>query len=214
MLGALVPPVAYLYSTLVGLTTRLRTRGVEHRDKLRAEDRRFIYAFWHQRQVYFTWTHRGDPADTLVSKSKDGELIARTMRLCRMGARRGSSSRGGAAAVREMMESVQAGRDLAITPDGPRGPAREVKEGVVFLAQKLGIPILPLTNALTRRKELARAWDRFQIPLPFGRAVVRYAEPIFVGPDDDLAAKARELKESLDRITELAEREVREWPAE
>lgn len=214
MLSALVPPLAYLYSTFFGLTTRIRVRGQEHRDRLRAQDQRFIYAFWHQRQVLFTWTHRGDPADALVSKSKDGELIARTMKLCRMGARRGSSSRGGAAAVRDLMESVDAGRDIAITPDGPRGPAREVKEGVVFLAQKLGIPILPLTNALSRRVQLERAWDKFQVPLPFGRAVIRYGEPIMVGPDDDLAAKAREVRDAIERITELAEREVREWPAE
>lgn len=209
---ALIPYLAYSYVTAVGLTTRLRVLGQERRDRLRAEGQRFIYAFWHQRQVLFTWTHRDDPADVLVSRSKDGELIARTMELSRIGACRGSSSRGGAAAARELMESVSAGRDIGITPDGPKGPARQVKEGAVFLAQKLGIPILPLTNAMTHRLELARAWDRFHVPLPCGRAVLVYGEPIPVGPGDDLAAKAAEVKASLDAITEQAEREVREWP--
>lgn len=208
---ALIPYVAYAYSTLVGLTTRIRILGQERRDALRREDRRFIYAFWHQRQVLFTWTHRGDPADTLVSRSKDGELIARTMELCRMGAKRGSSSRGGAAAARELMESAAAGRDLAITPDGPKGPARVVKPGVIFLAQKLGIPILPLTCAVTRKVEF-RSWDRFQLPLPFGRAVLVYGEPIFVAPADDAAAKAAELKAALDAITERAENEAAQRP--
>src|SRR5581483_10271930 len=190
LVRALIPYLAYAYVTLVGLTTRLRVREARHRDALRAANKRFIYAFWHQRQVFLTWTHRGDPADTLVSRSKAGELIARTMELSRMGARRGSSSRGGAVAARELMESVAAGRDIALTPDGPKGPAREVKEGVLFLAQKLGIPILPITNGLSRKLEFSRAWDKFQVPLPFGRAVLRYGAPIEVGPGDDLAAKA------------------------
>jgi lysophospholipid acyltransferase (LPLAT)-like uncharacterized protein len=208
---ALIPYLAYSYVTLVGLTTRFRFRGQEHRDRLRAANRRFIYAFWHQRQVIFTWTHRGDPADTLVSRSKDGELIARTMELSRMGAKRGSSTRGGAVAARELIESVESGRDIAITPDGPKGPAREVKDGVIFLAQKLGVPILPLSCALSRRVEFAKAWDKFQVPLPFGRAVIRYAEPIAVGPHDDAKAKAAELKAALDRITQEAERELEDW---
>lgn len=212
MLGALVPPLAYAYVSFVGLTTRMRVRGLEHRDALRAKNQRFVHVFWHQRQVFFTWSHRGDSCDVLVSKSKDGELIARTMRLSNIGACRGSSSRGGAAAAREMMESLDAGRDVGITPDGPRGPAREVKEGALYLAQKRGVPILPITNALSRRVELSRAWDKFHVPLPFGRAVVRYGEPIWVGPNDDLAAKAREVKAELDRITELADQEVSAWP--
>lgn len=213
MLRALIPYLAYAYVTLVGWTTRLRVRGAEHRDGLRAGNRRFIYAFWHQRQVFFTWTHRGDPSDVLVSRSKDGEIIARTMELSRVGACRGSSSRGGAAATRELMQSVTAGRDIGVTPDGPRGPAREVKEGVVFLAQKLGIPILPISNALSRRLEFARSWDKFQVPLPLGRAALVYGPPVVVGPGDDLALKAAELKAALDQATELAEREVRDWPA-
>ncbi len=205
---ALIPYLAYAYVSFVGLTTRFRFRGQEARERLRARNQRFIYAFWHQRQVILTYTHRGDPADTLVSRSADGELIARTMELSRMGAKRGSSSRGGAVAARELMESVAEGRDIAITPDGPKGPAREVKDGVIFLAQKLGIPILPITSACSRRVELAKAWDKFHVPLPFGRCVVRYGEPIVVGPADDVKAKAAELKETLERITRLADEEA------
>jgi hypothetical protein len=207
-LRRLVPYLAFSYITLVGWTTRLRVIGQDRRDALRAEGRRFIYAFWHQRQVFLTYTHRGDPARVLVSKSKDGELIAETMRLSRMSSARGSSSRGGPQAVREMMEHVEQGYDLAFTPDGPRGPAREVKAGVLYLAQKLGLPILPLSCALSNRVEFARAWDRFQAPLPFGRACLMYGEPIRVGPDDDLAVKGAELKAELDRLTLAADREV------
>ena len=205
MLRRVVPYLAYAYVSLVGLTTRLTTVRGHVRDGLKARDRRFIYAFWHQRQVYFTWAHRGVGAAVLVSRSKDGEMIAETMRLSDIGAVRGSSSRGGAAAVRQLMEVLQSGLDIGITPDGPKGPAREVKDGVIFLAQKLGAPIVPITNALSNKLELKRAWDRFQVPLPFGRAVVAYGEPIEVGPGDDLAAKAAELRAALERITAEAD---------
>jgi lysophospholipid acyltransferase (LPLAT)-like uncharacterized protein len=208
VLRRLVPYLAYAYVSFVGLTTRLTTVRGEVRDGLKSRNRRFIYAFWHQRQVYFTWAHRGVGAAVLVSRSKDGEMIAETMRLSDIGAVRGSSSRGGAAAVRQLMETLASGLDIGITPDGPKGPAREVKDGVIFLAQKLGAPILPLSNALSNKLEFKKAWDRFQVPLPFGRAAVVYAEPIEVGPGDDLAAKAAELKAALDRVTAEADRLV------
>ena len=205
MLRRLVPYLAYAYVTFVGWTNRLTTVRGEIRDGFKSRNERFIYPFWHQRQVYFTWAHRGVGAAVLVSRSKDGEMIAETMRLSDIGAVRGSSSRGGAVAVRGLMEVLQSGLDIGITPDGPKGPAREVKDGAVFLAQKLGVPLLPLTNALTRKLEIKKAWDRFQVPLPFGRAYVVYADPIYVGPDDDPAAKAAELKAALDRITAEAD---------
>lgn len=208
MLRRLVPYLAYAYVTLVGWTTRLSVVRGDVPAGLRARDRRFIMAFWHQRQVFFTWTHRGDPAAVLVSRSKDGDLIAETMRLSRITAVRGSSSRGGAAAALEMMEVLRGGHDLGITPDGPKGPAREVKDGAIFLAKALDAPIVPITNALSSKLVLKKAWDRFHVPLPLGRAVVVYGDPIEVGPDDDPAAKAAELKAALDRITDEADRLV------
>lgn len=208
MLRAIVPYLIYAYVTFVGWTTRLRTVGGQFPLQTYAAHERFIYAFWHQRQVYFTWTHRDSNVTILVSRSKDGEIIAKTMELSRIVAARGSSSRGGTAAARQLIEAYQSGRDLGLTPDGPKGPARSVKEGIVFLAQKLGAPIIPITNALSHKIEIAKTWDRFQIPLPFGRAVVIYGSPIYVKPGDDLAAKAAELKAALDGITEEADRLV------
>lgn len=209
MLRKLVPPLVYFYVTCVGLTSRIRTIRGEIRDNLHKSGRHFIYAFWHQRQVLFTYTHRGANAAILVSRSKDGEMIAETMRLSNIAAVRGSSSRGGAAALRELMEAIRSGFDIGITPDGPKGPAREIKEGIVYLAQKLAIPILPITNSLSFRLEIKKAWDHFHIPLPFSRAVVIYGDPIEVGPNDDLSAKAAELKIALNRITTEADLAVR-----
>ena len=209
MLRKLVPYLVYSYVTFVGWTTRLRTVRADIPAGIHAGGERYIYAFWHQRQVFFTWSHRDSSAAILVSKSKDGEMIAETMRLSRIAAVRGSSSRGGASAAREMVVILRSGKDAGITPDGPKGPARQVKEGAVRVAQLSGAPIVPIGNALSNKLEFAKAWDRFQIPLPFGRAVVIYGEPVRVGPNDDLAAKALELKAGLDRITDEADRLVR-----
>jgi lysophospholipid acyltransferase (LPLAT)-like uncharacterized protein len=209
VLRKLVPYLVYSYVTFVGWTTRLRFLREDIPQAIHAAGGHFIYAFWHQRQVFFTWSHRDASAAVLVSKSKDGEMIAKTMRLSRINAVRGSSSRGGAAAAREMVDMLRSGKDVGISPDGPKGPAREVKAGAVRLAQLSGAPIVPIGNALSNKLEFAKAWDRFQVPLPFGRAVVIYGEPVRIGPDDDLAAKALELKAGLDRITDEADRLVR-----
>ena len=205
MLRKLVPYLAYSYVTVVGWTTRNTVLRADIPRKIHADGERFIYAFWHQRQMFFTWSHRNVEASVLVSKSKDGEMIAKTMELSRIGAVRGSSSRGGATAAREMVEILRSGRDVGITPDGPRGPARKVKEGVVRVAQLSGMPIVPIANALSNKLEIARAWDRFQFALPFGRSVVIYGEPIRVGENDDLEAKAAELELEIERLTREAD---------
>ena len=210
ILRRLAPYLAYLYVSVVGLTSRIRWLGLEHLAAARGADARglVMYAFWHQRQIFFTWTHRGVRLKVLVSRSADGEIIAQAMRLSRIDACRGSSSRGAATAARELLEALEAGSDVAVTCDGPKGPAREVKAGILYLAQKTGLPIVPITNAVSRRLEFPRAWDRFQVPLPFSRGVVIHGAPIFVGPQDDLVAKAKELKEALDRITAEADAQV------
>ena len=92
----------------------------EIRAKLRLADERFIYAFWHQQQAFFTVSHRGDKMTVLISKSKDGEIIAETIRLCcGVLATRGSSSRGASDAVRALMTALESGLDIGLTPDGP-----------------------------------------------------------------------------------------------
>ena len=205
MFRDLVPYLAATFVALIRRTTRLTIVRGSIRDRLRDGDRRFIYAFWHQRQAFFTVSHQGDKVSILISRSRDGDMIAETIRLCGVPSVRGSSSRGAAGAVRALMAAVESGRDIGITPDGPKGPARQVKEGVLFLAQKLGIPILPAASAQSKRIILSKAWDHFHIPMPFGRSVVVYGEPIDVLPGDDLGAKALELKTALDSITREAD---------
>lgn len=205
----LVPYLGYLFSTFILLTTSVKIVRGEIRDRLRAKNQRFIYAFWHQRQVFFTVSHRGDHMAMLISKSVDGEMIAETIRrCCGVTSIRGSSTRGASDAVRGLIKALRSGLDIGITPDGPKGPKEEIKEGVIYLAQKLGVPILPITNAQSNRLILKKTWDQFQIPMPFARSVVVYGEPIHIGANDDLKLKAVVLKASLDAITAEAERLV------
>ncbi|MBI4377252.1 MAG: lysophospholipid acyltransferase family protein [Elusimicrobia bacterium] len=213
MMRALAPYLAYAFMSLVGWTSKIRVLHDERRAALRKKDQRFIYAFWHNRQAFFTYSHRGDPLSVLVSRSRDGDIVAKVMDLSRIGSCRGSSSRGAVAGLREMMAVLEAGQDLGITPDGPRGPAREVKSGALFLAQKLGVPILPTTNAISRKLVLKRSWDQYQVPLPFGKACIAYGEPIWVDPKDDMEKKAEQLKAALDDITDQAEHALGRWEA-
>lgn len=161
-----------------------------------------IYAFWHRYQILMAYEKRGCGALVLVSRSRDGELIARVVERFGLRTARGSSSRGGGTALRELLDGVRSGRSAAFTPDGPRGPFRSVQPGVLALAEKTGAPIVPLAWAGSRVKELS-SWDRFLIPLPFGRYEVVFGEPLRVGGEAEAADR---LRESLDAAAREAER--------
>ena len=205
LLLLVAPRLAYAYMTLVGATSRLIWHGDAAASKLEQGHGGCVFALWHGRQVFFTYSHRNRGIATLVSRSKDGELIAEVLRLSGHRAVRGSSSRGGAAALKELVEAGREGHSLAVTPDGPRGPVRRVQPGVLFLARELGIPIVPAANGM-RRKLIFRGWDEFHFPLPFNRVAIVLGKPLPVGPDDDLEAKAEELRLALDAVTAEADR--------
>ena len=208
LLHSFAPYLAYGLISVIGRTSRIRYFGLENLLSVNAANRGFIYTFWHQRQVVFTYTHRDLGASVLVSRSRDGGIISKTMELSRIAAIRGSSSRGGSAAAKEMIGLLKSGRSVGITPDGPKGPARTIKPGVLTLAQLSGCPILPLTNAVSRKLTLKKSWDKFQVPLPFSDIVIGYAKPIYVMPDDDPEEISAQLRASLDAITHQADRMI------
>jgi len=133
----------------------------------------------------------------LVSASRDGGFLARILELFEVQPVRGSSSRRGAQALRELVSWGERGHDLAITPDGPRGPCYAVQEGVISTAQLTGLPIVPVAYRLTW-KIRAKSWDRFQVPLPFTRCEVVTAPPIHV-PRDATDAEREVLRQELER---------------
>lgn len=191
----------WLYLQLVGKTSKITWQGRGHEEDLLAQGRPYILAFWHNRQAFLLFPYRNRKIAILISPSKDGEIVAKMARLFRVFSIRGSSRKSPVKALRELVRAVKNGFCLAITPDGPLGPAREVKEGVVYLAQSLHIPILPLTVSYAR-KVVLNSWDSFLVPLPFNRIFLGCGMPIWVEPQDNLADKAHELKKALDAITE------------
>jgi lysophospholipid acyltransferase (LPLAT)-like uncharacterized protein len=156
-----------------------------------------IFALWHNRLAISMIVHRRHPRKlvALVSASKDGALLAAVLGTFGVTQVRGSSSRRGAQALLELATRAESGYDLAVTPDGPRGPRYVVQTGVISLAQVTGLPIIPVT-CNTRRKICAKSWDGFQIPLPFSRCQMILEEPIRV-PREACEARREELRLQL-----------------
>jgi lysophospholipid acyltransferase (LPLAT)-like uncharacterized protein len=184
---------------------RLRYHGEAAVRGWEARGERFILAFWHRHMLLMPYAYRGRRISVLISRSRDGELIARTVARFGIDAARGSSSRGGAAGLRELLRKAAAGYDLAFTPDGPRGPAGVVQPGVILAAAATGLPVQPVAIAASRCRRL-RSWDRFLVPLPPATVHVVYGEPLSVPRRAEPEAAARELKARLDEAEAKAER--------
>lgn len=172
-----------------------------------------IYVFWHQRLLCFTYTHGRFRGHVLVSRSKDGEVLARVMARLGFSPVRGSSHRGGSEAMRALLAEAQGGYDFGITPDGPRGPRQMFKVGAVFLASRSGLPIVPITVAYRRYWQL-RSWDRFQLPWPFTHGVIHVGVPITVPPgldDAGLETWRLHLEEALRSHTQITDEHAEEF---
>jgi hypothetical protein len=200
--------LSFLAATLIrGLraTVRIRFHGDERVREWERTEKRFILAFWHRHLLLMPYAYRGRRISVLVSQSRDGELIARTVARLGIDSSRGSSSRGGMAGMRTLLRKAADGWDIAFTPDGPRGPLREVQPGVILAAAATGLPIQPVAIAASRAK-LLRSWDRFMVPLPFSKVHFVYGEPLLVERRGNLEQAAAELKARLDAAEAAAER--------
>jgi lysophospholipid acyltransferase (LPLAT)-like uncharacterized protein len=199
--------ISFLAANLIRVlrgTVRLRHHGDERVREWERTGTHFILAFWHRHLLLMPYAYRGRRISVLVSQSRDGELIARTVARLGIDSSRGSSSRGGIAGMRSLLRKAAEGWDIAFTPDGPRGPLREVQPGVVLAAAATGLAVQPVAIAASRAK-LLRSWDRFLIPLPFSTVHVVYGEPLAVERRGDLEQAAAELKRRLDRAEAAAE---------
>jgi lysophospholipid acyltransferase (LPLAT)-like uncharacterized protein len=174
------------YLRFVGFTSRLRVHHHPAAHEIVRGNKPCVFAFWHRYQLMMCYEHRGRGVHVIVSRSKDGELIARALEDFGYVTARGSSTRGGASAFMALLEAVQAGGQAAVTPDGPKGPFRSVQPGVLALAQKAGVPVVPCGWAGTRVRRLP-SWDHFLVPLPFGRYQFVFGEPVPVLPGDSAA---------------------------
>ncbi len=148
----LLPPIGAGLIRLLGRILRIRTEGAETVDRLYQKGERVIIAFWHGRQLMMPLAYRGNQAHILISQHRDGELIQRIVARFGFQAVRGSTTRGGVRALRQLIRLGRSGVDLVVTPDGPKGPRQVVQLGVVQLAKATGLPIVPLTFSCSKKK--------------------------------------------------------------
>jgi len=223
MRKALLVPLASfliaLYLRLVYATSRWQVIEPDLRNLI-SHDTPIIAAFWHARLAAMPHVFRGfRKSHMLISAHRDGELIARTVDALGFLSVRGSTARqkpgetrpkdkGGAAALRQMIRIVRNGGSVGITPDGPRGPRMRVSPGTIALAQLSGAPLMAVSYSSSRCVRF-KSWDRFLLPLPFGRMHVAFAGPLAVpsAHDEEGAAQIRRTLEAmLNQLTESCDR--------
>lgn len=177
------PTVYYLWSRFWLSTCRLTIRGQENMDAA-WEQGAVIAPFWHYSIIYLFHHLCRYGGTVLVSASRDGEFVAKTVERFGIEAIRGSSNRQGAQALKKLLKATKAGKHIGIVADGSQGPARVFQPGAVFLASKTGAPILPIAWAADRYIAF-NSWDMILLPKLFSKIVLSYGEPITIPPKLD-----------------------------
>lgn len=180
---------------LRALASTWRVRFVNDDVRRAIEERPFIYVLWHGELLPLLWAHRDRGVVIMISEHSDGEIIARVAHSLGYRTVRGSTSRGAARALLGACREIESGATLAVTPDGPRGPAHSVAPGAAAIAQRTGAPMLPVSATASSAWHL-RSWDRFMIPRPFARITVGYGDPLIVD-----SASARDAADDTQRVT-------------
>jgi lysophospholipid acyltransferase (LPLAT)-like uncharacterized protein len=186
-------------------TWRIRVVNAGYLLDLRRADRPFIFALWHGHLLPLLWHHREQGVLILISEHRDGEMVARAAESLGYGLIRGSTTRGADRALISLVRELNAGHEVAITPDGPRGPARTFAPGALVAAQRSDSFILPVAASADRAWRL-RSWDSFVIPKPFARVTIAYAAPAKVQATNSRAAaeEGARFEELLDEAAVLA----------
>ena len=149
-------------------------------DELARDEKNYVVAFWHGTMLLPWYLYRNKKFTALISKSKDGDLLGKILKRWNYNVIRGSSSVGGDVALSIMVDYAKNNNSIAITPDGPRGPAFKLKAGAVITAKKSGLPLVLLGIGF-KKKRLLKSWDSFQVPFFFTRAIAVFSDPIYVG---------------------------------
>jgi lysophospholipid acyltransferase (LPLAT)-like uncharacterized protein len=186
---------------LLAATWRIRTEHEERWRQLYEAGRAHVFLLWHEALLPLLWQHRGQGIAIVVSEAREGQYLADLGRVLGYRAVRGSSTRGASRALLGAVRELREGRAVAFTPDGPRGPRRELKPGVVAAAQRGGGVIVPIHAEASRAWRL-HSWDRFMIPRPAARVTIRYGRPFEVAPGETGLAEG--LAEAGRRLEEIA----------
>lgn len=190
-----LPTLLALGMRVLGMTLR-RIRVIhEEADALMQAKSPRIYIGWHTIAFATPWLLRKDKFFALVSRSRDGEMIATLLNHFGHGCIRGSSSRGGREALYEIIEKVQAGNTVFVTPDGPRGPAFRMQKGAIIAAVRTGAPLIPYHFEATDQWVIEKAWDKQRIPKPFSTVLMFIGKPIYLPPVIEEQDRERVLSE-------------------
>jgi len=202
------PGLAYRVIKLLGRTMRFAVVNPHIQKSFVEKGIPYIAAFWHDRLLMMPLAYQGKKSSFLVSPHRDGLIVGRALKRFGFNPIFGSSSRGGASAIKEMVKAIQNGSDMGIVPDGPRGPRHRLQLGVIELARRTGNPILPLTFSASKKK-IFKTWDRFLLPYPFSKGVFIWGEPIYVDHNADrgyLEEMRLLVEKRLNELTEEADR--------
>ena len=188
----------------LGWTWRMRVSDDDDLRRQRAANQPVIFILWHGQLLPLLYHHRREGVAVLISEHSDGEIVARIAISLGYRTVRGSTSRGAARALIGLSRAVKEGHDLAITPDGPRGPAKSFAAGALVVAQRTGAPMVPVAVSASRGWRL-KSWDRFLIPKPFARVHIAYGDLVSIQPGD-----VRDAADEADRASSaLAQAEQR-----
>lgn len=199
--------VAWLVRAWIG-TLRYRPVALEAKadPTVAGQKNRFIYCFWHEMLLLPAYCYQQTPTEVLISEHADGELIAQACRHLGLGTIRGSTTRGGAKALRRILK-FGGRRNLVITPDGPQGPRQVFQPGAIYVASRTGLPIVPVGFAYHRCWRL-RSWDRFALPYPGSPAVGVIGQPIEIPPElsrNEVETWRRKMQQEMDEVMMRAE---------
>lgn len=199
---------AYWLIRLIGPTLRVEIVGVQNAVQIRDAGEPGIGAFWHRCIFPAVWIWRRRGIVVLNTVHFDGQWTRRVIERLGFGTAQGSSSRGALEGLAEMAKSLEAGRHVAFTIDGPRGPRYVAKPGPVILARRTGRPISVFHIGVEWGHTLKRSWDLFRIPFPFSRVVMFVAPPIRVPADaggETIKTRQADMQAALERVRDLAE---------
>jgi lysophospholipid acyltransferase (LPLAT)-like uncharacterized protein len=199
--------IGYIVISIIGSTIRWESEGDSHLEEIYKSGHRAIFTFWHGRIFAGMHYFRRRGIVIMTSMNRDGEAIAQCIRRFGYGAARGSSSRGWLRALAEMSRAVTQGYDCGFTVDGPRGPRYVAKQGPVLLAFKTGAAIFCFNVSLKHKIQL-NSWDAFEIPIPFTRAFLLQAAPIWVprsASEEDLRNLHQQVQTTLDKLRNEAD---------
>ncbi len=177
-------------------TSKIKIFNREIFDYYLKDDRQMLIAFWHNRQFMLFETHKNKNIVILTSGHKDADYPSNILNDLGYKVIRGSSSHGGAKALAKMSKEIKNKKSVGIAVDGPRGPIYEAKEGIIFLAKKFGLPIVPVLASSQNFWQL-KSWDTFIIPKFFTKIYIKYGDPFWVSSLDEIEDKTKEFSKYL-----------------